>query len=169
MIQGSGHRIDIPTLVAAWDSNHCFPSGNQRILQLLFGENPVFSQNNLNTSKEGDFKDSLIQIENEIPTIVIEDYTESIITLTINKSHAMINPISATIRELISLGETNKMKVCEKIGLDTQIYLNFHSNDRDIEIIKKVKENELFEKLWEQINIIKPFESLQNPFKNTTI
>jgi|JI7StandDraft_1071085.scaffolds.fasta_scaffold92157_2 hypothetical protein len=166
IITSNGDRSHIPTILRPWDSGHNFPSGNERILKLLLGENPTFS--------ESEIKEEIIEeivpfeVEDKLVILQTEDIVENIIALTINENDVMLSPIHITISAFMLLNDVRKISICKSIGLNISGFEELHPNDRDVEIIKQIKDKELFGELWQQMHQIKPFESSENPFKTRT-
>ncbi|MES2654584.1 MAG: SEFIR domain-containing protein [Bacteroidota bacterium] len=161
IIPSGGDRANIPFVLTPWDSGHNFPDGKQNILKLLLGENPTFSKHK---SNEAVVKE-IVALKAEAEPLILqrEEIVENIIALTINEKDAMLSPIHITISGFVSLSDVNKMAICKSLGLNISGFEELHPNDRDVEIIKQIKDRDLFSQLWEQIHNIKPFDST-NPF-----
>lgn len=160
ILPDGGDMNNIPTLLQPFNNNHFFPSGNERILKLIYGENPthLVKITSIMESvplevKNGNFEKEIVE--------------EIIVSIDFKEKKHMLSPVQMLVRSYLSLDDMNKNKLCRIFGLSDEL-LNKPA-DRDKEIFKIISSKEQISKFWDEINFLEPFEIKSNPFLTAQI
>lgn len=160
ILPDGGDRTTIPTILQAFDCGHCFPTGNDRILKLIFGDNPTLLQEisdlvaaTPEEAKSGELEKEIVE---EIIEVLKEDETKS--------EKIMLTPIQIIVRSFLLLNANAKIAIARNLNIFDPAFNAMRPVDRDKAIFKRVQENNLLHDLWEQVNAINPFEDTTNPF-----
>lgn len=157
----NGETKDIPALLQAFNNNHKFPSGNERILKLIFNDNPKHLAEIVTAVSKTPPETKNGVLEQSI----VEDIVHEINSQEVNSEKKMLTPIQIIVRSFLSLGDNAKIDISKKLTVYMDDFNNLAPMERDKAIFKLIKEQNLLHELWNEINEIIPFENNNNPFK----
>lgn len=160
ILPDGGNRANIPTMLQAFDNNHCFPSGNDRILKLIYGDNPTLLDELTVTMAAVPAEAKSGELEKEI----VEEIIEVLEKENVKTEEKMLTPIQIIVRSFLLLSDNAKITIAKNLNIFDPSYNAMRPVDRDKEIFKQVKEKKLLHDLWEQVNAVNPFENAINPF-----
>ncbi|UKT65096.1 SEFIR domain-containing protein [Pedobacter mucosus] len=168
IVPDDGDIENIPVILQQYFNGHFFPSGNEGILKMILNDNPTFDhvRQFFEASSVGEaVKESIANdIQEKINTEIAKEILSQF-TFTLQKKETnMLSPIQNTIRAYLSLNDFDKLKIINSIGIDIGALNHENIIERDKEVFKLVKEQELIASLWNCINEIKSFGNLKNPF-----
>ncbi len=155
ILHDNGSVDDIPDTLLPWWNGLRFPSNNETIFRLTLRENPTL----LTPTQE---KEEIIEIVQVIKDEdkIIQEIAESID----ENSQEMLNPIQTLVRAFVTLSGVDKIRIAKTIGVSVSGLQNMKPPDLDKEILRKVKEQNLVHKLWDEVNKVHKFEDETNPF-----
>lgn len=160
ILPDNGSITDIPTILQSYNNNHTFPNGNERILKLIYNDNPSHL-----TDITKAISDIPAETKNgELEKTIVEEIIEEIKEQEKNNEKTMLTPIQIIVRTFLSLSENSKIDISKKLDIFDASFNTMNPNDRDKAIFKLIKDQNLLHALWEQINLISPFENNTNPF-----
>jgi hypothetical protein len=163
ILPDGGERTSIPTILQAFDNNHVFPSGNDRILKLIYNDNPTHLTEISNTLSAAPTETKNGELEKEIVNVITEALDEDT-----KSEEKMLTPIQIIVRSFLLLSDGAKITIAKNLKIFDPAFNGMRPVDRDKAIFKLIKENNLLHNLWDQVNAINPFEDANNPFKNNT-
>lgn len=160
ILPDGGDRVNIPTMLQAYDNNHSFPSGNERILKLIYGDNPTLFDELTATMAAVPAEAKSGELEKEI----VEEIIEVLEKENVKKEEKMLTPIQIIVRSFLLLNDNSKITIAKNLQIFDPSFNAMRPVDRDKAIFKQVKEKKLLHDLWEQVNAVNPFENATNPF-----
>lgn len=160
ILPDNGSMADIPTILQPYNNNHGFPNGNARILKLIYNDNPTHLTEITNAISNVPVETKNGELEETIVKEIIEEIAEQ----EENNEKTMLTPIQIIVRTFLSLSEISKNSISKNLGIFDPSFNTMYPNDRDKAIFKLIKEQNLLYALWEEINLISPFENNSNPF-----
>lgn len=152
ILPDGGSVKNIPLILQAYSNGHCFPSHNEGILKLIFNDNPKHKFVIKSTYESVGFEKEIV--------------AEIIIPVLKNRNQ-MLPPIQIIVRAFLSLNDLDKVSIVKALGIYSVDLGKLPPHVRDKEIFKRIKEKDLLDQLWIEVNKIKPFENNSNPFKKS--
>jgi hypothetical protein len=122
---------------------------------LILGENPVHGSG---TIKALDNQKVLqeIQFENEVASTISHaiDHTKS----------AMNTNVQVLIRAYLSLTDLQRFNIIKQTNIVIPKLETLSPHEKDKVFLNSIKDQNLLQSLWEEVNKINPFENEANPF-----
>jgi hypothetical protein len=154
IVPDDGDRKYIPTILRAYDNSHTFPSGNERILKMIFDDNPKLGSKNISQISVDASKEKVAE---EIVTIIIANVGA--------KKPSMKQAIGEMVRNYFELSDPQKKAAVTSVGIYESNFDSLVPLERDKKIFEIVHEKQLLAELWTAIAKINNKEAETNPFK----
>lgn len=142
IIPEGGESKNVPKILRPFFNYLAFPKDNEKILKCILNENPTLEAT---------------ELENKI----VSDIT----TNTTPKEQKMLPAIHILVRHFLSLSDLEKITIAKNLNIFKDTYVTSAPDERDRDIFKTVKEQNLLKNLWDETNSINPFDNIENPFK----
>jgi nucleoside phosphorylase len=107
-------------------------------------------------------KDQAIQLPT--PPEIINKIVEEIIDDS-NTSSNMLKQVQELVRAFLSLTEVDKLRIAQKLNLDSANMIEIPGHTRDKVIFSEVKSKNLLAELWDEVFKNSKINNNQNPFK----
>lgn len=152
IIPDGGSVNNVPDIFQAYFNHQAFPTANEAIYKLVIGDNPTL-----------EYYVEIGEEESKLEIVTETDIVDEIVDDKMSNEN-IGNPVQILVRAFLSLNETQKLEVINKVAIPNSDLSDSQDFYRDKKFFLKVKELGLFNPLWETINAIKPFENTINPF-----
>ncbi len=155
LIPDDGDIKNVPVIFKPFFNHLTFPKLNDRILKLILNENDTIEEVDTLVDDLCIKKEAVAILENQIVSEIIEK----------KETKKVMNSIHEMVRSFLSLTDIQKITIAKKLKIWSTELNKLIPADRDKEIFKTIKEKNIIDKIWDEINNIKPFKHNINPFK----
>lgn len=163
ILPDGGQIIHIPESIVAYFNGIHFSSGNERVLNLLIGENPKH-EHELHECEEylvdaTTESEAIIALETEIVNEIIEK-VDTVKTEDTQENYS----VQVLLRAFLGLNDIEKRKVIKENVSDIAPYKSLTPYDVDKKFLSGLDSQNKLSALWNSIDKIKKFVQNENPF-----
>lgn len=165
ILPDGGPLSAIPESLVSYFSGIYFSSGNERILNLIIGENPIHEH------RTGESTGKLINAKTEskaiiaLETEIVNEIIEKVDAVNTEDTQGNYD-VQVLLRAFFALNDVEKRKVVKENVSDMSAYTGLSPYEFDKEFLSGLDSQDKLYALWNSINKIRKLAQNENPFKS---